>query len=180
MGVSDYNLSLDKQNGTIYLQIPEDENTDRVVSNIIEKGSVEIKDSKDSTVYLTEQYLKTAKALYGTTESGTTVYLELEFNKEGTEILKDLSENEYATLPEEETTEDDTKEESTSEENTESEEETTEEEKQKEVILAISGSDVITTSFDEPIIDGKIDLSMNQTTTDTEQMNLVLKILQRL
>ena len=61
-GVQDYNLSMDKQSGTIYIQIPEDTNTDRVVNNITQTGSVELKDSKDdSKVYLKSENLKESR-----------------------------------------------------------------------------------------------------------------------
>lgn len=193
IGVEEYNLSLDKQTGDLYLQIPEDKNTDRVVSNITETGSIELKDSEDGTVYLTNNNLKQAKTLYNTTESGTVVYLELIFNKEGKEILKDLSENEYAKLPEEdekesseESTEEDSTDENATDENTtddnqteenknEETSENEEEQTQKEITLSMSGSDVLTTSFDEPIVDGKIDLTMNQASTDSETISDALQ-----
>ena len=118
----------------------------------------------------------------------------------GTEILKNLSENEYATISEDDTTEDTTTENTTTEENTTeenttgenatgedvaeesaentttSDEESTESEEetettQKEITLSISGNDIITTSFDTPITDGIIDLSMNSATTDTDSIS---------
>jgi Holliday junction resolvase len=174
--VGDYNLSLDKSTGKIYIQIPETDNTDFVVSNLQDTAVVEIKDSEDGTVYLTNDDLDKAVAFYNTTSSGTVVYLELQFNENGTEILKNLSENEYATIEEddedeaEETTEDadETEEtESESEDTTDSEDS---EVTQKEITLSISGSDVVTTSFDDPITDGTIDLSMNNATSDTDSL----------
>ena len=123
----EYNISLDKQTGKIYLQIPETTSTDFIVSNIIEVSDFEIADSEDGTVYLDNDDLKEARAVYNTTDDGTIVYLELEFTKEGAEILEELSSNEYKTLEddedeeeeetdEEEETEDDTEEETTDEE----------------------------------------------------------------
>ena len=40
MRVQEYNLSMDKETGKIYIQIPENSITDKVVSNITEIGSV--------------------------------------------------------------------------------------------------------------------------------------------
>ena len=160
-GVEDYTLSLDKTTGKMYLQIPEDSNTDRVVSNITEIGDFEIKDSEDGTVYITNQNLKKVSAMYNTTDSGTTVYLDIQLDKEGTSILKELSLNQYATIGDETLTE---------EEETENEEVV-----QKEITLAISGNDIVTTSFDDPITDGVIDLSMNSESTDNEEINETLK-----
>ena len=173
MGIEDYNLSLDKSTGKMYLQLPEDSATDRVVSNILETGSFEIKDSEDGTVYITKQQLKKASAMYNTTETGTIVYLHMQLDKEGTSILKDLSTNQYATIeePQEENT-------TTEEKKTDSKEAKTEESEevaQKEITLAISGNEVITTSFKDPIEDGVIDLSMNAASTDNETINETLK-----
>ena len=155
-GVQDYNLSMDKQTGTIYLQIPEDNNTDRVVSNIAEIGSVELKDSKDSSrVFLTNDNFQKAQVLYSSTTTGTAVYLDLQFDKQGKDTLKDISENEYKKIEE---NEDDKNPEENSEEKQE----------QKEVTLYISGNSVTTTSFEEPITDGKIGLRMGQVSMDPE------------
>lgn len=189
MGIEDYNLSLDKKTGKMYLQIPEDNSTDRVVSNITETGSFEIKDSENGTTYITKNHLKKASAMYNTTESGTTVYLHMQLNKEGTSILKDLSTNEYATLKESEeenTTSEENADETVGENETTSNETKTEhtedetkteekEETQKKIALSISGNDMVTTSFDDPIEDGVIDLSMNRASTDNDEINDTLK-----
>ena len=181
-GVQDYNLSMDKQSGTIYIQIPEDTNTDRVVNNITQTGSVELKDSKDDTkVYLKSENLKEAKVLYNQETTGTAVYMSLQFNKEGKEILKNISENEYKTLPEKDTdkSEDDNNEEnkeadntdeSKKEDSTESSSSEENKEEQKQVTLYISGSAVTTTSFDEPVETGNIDLRTAQPTTDSDAL----------
>lgn len=188
-GVKDYNISLNEENGTMYLQIPENSTTDHTVSNILQVGKFEVKDATDRTkVYLTNADLKKASAIYNTTTSGTTVYLELEFDKNGTEVLKNLSEGDYKTLPEDENeTENETIDENaveaeaevstdpnaTQEENSNetSSEETTEEKEQKKVVITVDDSDLIETSFDEAIQDGFINLSMGQASTDIDAIN---------
>ena len=168
-GVQDYNLSMDKQSGTIYIQIPEDNNTDRVVNNITQTGSVELKDSKDdSKVYLKSENLKEAKVLYSQVDAGTAVYMSLQFNKEGKDTLRNISENEYKTLPEESTENSEDNEESESSKSEENKDENKEE--QKEVTLYISGSAITTTSFDEPVETGNIDLRIAQPSTDSETL----------
>ena len=186
-GVQDYNLSMDKQTGTIYLQIPEDNNTDRVVSNIAEIGSVELKDSKDSSrVFLTNDNFQKAQVLYSSSTTGTAVYLDLQFDKQGRDTLKDISENEYKKIGEkkdEEKSEDNSQEENSEEndsekaetsdekdnsEDKENEENSEEKQEQKKVTLYISGNSVTTTSFEEPITDGKIGLRMGQVSMDPE------------
>lgn len=201
LGVEDYNIGLDTQNGTIYLQIPEDNTTDHTVSNILQVGNFEIRDSKDpSKVYITNDEIKNVAALYNTTTTGTTVYLEIEFNETGKNILKEISGGEYATQEEssetnttdnstqtentvetenaveaEATTENQTEESSSTEGEENSTSETTEEDTQKEITLAIDDNDMITTSFDTAIEDGIIDLSMGQETTDAESITDTLQ-----
>ena len=185
LGVQDFNLSMNKQTGTIYIQIPEDNITDRVVNNITQTGSVELKDSKDdSKVYLKSENLKEAKVLYNQENTGTAVYMSLQFNKEGKDTLKNISENEYKTLPEKDTdsnksedanTEenkeaDDTNESKKEDSNTEKTNAEENKEEQKQVTLYISGSAVTTTSFDEPVETGNIDLRTAQPTTDSEAL----------
>ena len=211
LNVEDYNLSLDTQNGTITLQIPEDSETDHTVSNILQISKFEIRDSEDSSnVFITNDNIKDISSAYNTDQNGTIVYLQIAFNKEGTNKLKELSTGEYATKPEDE---------SENEENTESENETTDEnaveaetemqneeedsnnenatkedkentadeastensseestdenaeEEQKKIVLAIDTNDMITTSFDDPIENGIISLSMGRATTDSEEIS---------
>lgn len=173
MGVEDYNISLDKEDGKIYIQMPEDENSDRVVSNITETGKFEIKDSKENTIYITTSNLKSVKSMYQSTENGVATYVQFKLNKEGKEILKKLTSNEYAkketssdtnTANEEENSENKT--ESTSEEN---------KEEQKELSIYINGSNVTTTSFESPIEDGIIPLTIGKTSTDDDQISENLK-----
>ena len=190
--VEDYNLSLNKENGDIYLQIPENSETDHTVSNILQVAKFEIKDSEDtSNVLVTNDDLEKVSAMYNTTTSGTTVYLQIEFNKNGKNILKDLSTGEYKTdenatnetnSTDNTTSEDgennDTNEENTENKNTEGENTTSSEETsktQKKIILSIDNNDMITTSFDDPIEDGVIDLSMNKATTDQDSISDTLQ-----
>ncbi len=179
-GVEDYNISVDKDNGTIYMQIPENANTNKVVSNVAETGTVELKDSEDGTLLIKSENFKKATARYGSTDSGNVVAIILEFNKDGQEILQNISSNEYKTIEKKEnsseTDNSENSEEGTSEENTENSEtentdtenaETENEEKQKEIAIYISGAKAITKSFDKPVVNGKIDdLSIGQPTTD--------------
>lgn len=173
-GLQEYNLSMDKESGKIYIQVPENSITDRVVSNITELGSIELKDSKDSSqVFLTNENFENAKVMYGSTSTGTAVYLDIQFDKEGKNTLKNLSENEYKKIEESESSEEEKTEETENEESENKDEEKTEEQteekaEQKEVVLYMSGSEVTSTSFEEPVIDGKISLRMGQVSTNSE------------
>ena len=182
LGVQDYNISQNGDNGSIYLQIPENENTDHVLSNLLQIGNFEIKDSEDSSkVFINNDNLKKVSTVYNTTANGTTVYLQFDFDKNGKKTLKDLSSGEYKTNTEdntsssneEETPENNSEETAESTENSETEQK--EEDKQKKIILAIDDSDLITSSFDDVMETGSINLSMNRATTDQDSINETLK-----
>lgn len=182
LGVQDYNISQNGDNGSIYLQIPENENTDHVLSNLLQIGNFEIKDSEDSSkVFINNDNLKKVSTVYNTTANGTIVYLQFDFDKNGKKTLKDLSFGEYKTNTEdntsssneEETPENNSEETAESTENTETEQK--EENKQKKIILAIDDSDLITSSFDDVMETGSINLSMNRATTDQDSINETLK-----
>lgn len=190
LGVDDYNVSVSMQDGTLYIQVPENKMADKIVSNITETGALQLKDSEDGTVFISEKNLERAAAMYNTETTGTTVYLDLQFDKEGAKKLKELSENEYKTIEKQEDTENNndveaeteeeqstettetSTEESSEETSTEtSTEETAEEEKQKKITLSMSGSDVTSTSFDEVMGNGRIDLTIGQASKETETIN---------
>lgn len=174
LGIEDYNISLDKNTGLIYIQLPENSDTDTVVSNIAEIETVELKDADDEKELLKKENFKEATVTYGSTSDGKqAVILQLEFDKEGTEILKDLSQNEYKTLTEEEKkakteeTESNTTENDKAKTDSDKEEKTTEEVQQKKVAIYISGSKALDFSFSKPVLDGKIsELSLGNPTTD--------------
>lgn len=188
-GVQDYNLSMDKVSGKIYIQIPENSNTDRIISNLTEIGGVELKDSEDDTkVFLTNDNFKKAKMqAKGTIDTGKLISLDIMFNKEGKNILKDLSENEYKKIEEkkdeensdeansDEESHNEEEHEEAKEENDQEEqesEENTEEAKQKKVALYFSGSVITTMEFEKPNKDGKIGLVMGgQYITDEQKAN---------
>ncbi len=196
-GVADYNISLDANTGTICLQIPENSTTNHTISNILQVAKFEIRDSEDtSKVYLTNDSLKNVSAAYNNMTTGTAVYLQLEFNKDGQNKLKELTSGEYATKKEEEnqdtenTTDTEnaaetentsegeaniTSEETSSDENKEESENTEEpKEEQKKISIVMDGTELITSSFDEPIENGVISLTMGQTSTDADAINNTL------
>lgn len=181
--VEDYNISLDKKTGKIYLQIEENDDTDQIITNVKETGTFVIKDSEDGTVLLDNSKIKTSRVMYNNQENGTVVFVEIEFNKEGKEILTEITGNTYATLPEEENnttnettsseenvTENEENEDSTSNETTEETTEKEEEKVQKKVTLSMSGNDIQTTSFSNAMTEGKIDLTMNSATVDSKSI----------
>lgn len=161
MNVGYYEIKCNEADGTIYLEIPENTNTDYITQYSVTKGSFELKDSDSGEVLLTNKNIKEAKVQYSTTTTGTTVFLTIEFDKEGKEILKEISTNSSENEKEEAENE--------SEENDEIEDSETEE-TSREVTLTLDGETIIKSDFEDPITDGIIQLSLG-TSQDTEQIN---------
>ncbi len=182
-GAGEYEISVDNETGDILVQIPENENTDSLVSNINTIGNFEIIDADTKEVLMDNNDIKLVNVMYGSsssTSSGTTVYMNIEFNKEGTKKLENIS-NTYVESDEDtsnttadntttdNTTTDNTTADNTTTDNTTSEENTTETTK-KEITLKIDDEEIMTTSFDEPIENGKLQLSMGSSTTDVDTL----------
>ena len=180
LGVDNYIVKLDDKTGDILIEIPENDNTDSVISNIGTTGKFEIVDSKTKEVLMDNNDIKSARVMYGsnntsTTSAGTTVYLEIEFNKDGAQTLENIS-NDYKkqnTTNETNTTnvtnETNTTENTntTNETNTDSTEST---EEQKEITMLIDDEEIMTTSFDETLETGKLQLSIGSATTDQKTL----------
>lgn len=171
-----YEIKLDETNGDIIIEIPESGQTDTIVSNINTVGKFEIIDTETEEVLMDNSDIKTAKVMYGSsstsTSYGTTVYLDIEFTKEGAKKLEEIS-SKYVKVEEntETTAEDETSEEKTDEEDTENEEEvedTTNTE--KTITMKIDDEEIMTTSFEEPIATGSLQLSVGSSTTDTKTL----------
>ncbi len=163
--VDNYIIRLDEETGDILIEITENNNTDSIVSNLGTTGKFEIIDTDTQEVLMDNNDIKLANVMYGsdstsTTSSGTAVYLNIEFTKEGTKKLEDIS-NKYV-----ETT-NTTTENTTTDETTDQTEETTE----KTVTMKIDDEEIMTTSFDEPLRTGKLQLSIGNSTTNTDTLN---------
>ena len=177
-GAGEYEIAVDNETGDILVEIPENENTDSLVSNINTIGNFEIIDADTKEILMDNNDIKLVNVMYGSsssTSSGTTVYMNIEFNKEGTKKLENIS-NTYVESDEdtsnttsENTTTDNTTEENTTTDNTTSTEDSTETTK-KEITLKIDDEEIMTTSFDEPIENGKLQLSMGSSTTNVETL----------
>lgn len=150
MNVSNYFIRLDEATGDINIEIPENSVTDYIAQYTITKGEFAIIDSETAEVLVTNQDLKETTVQYGATTSGTTVYLNIQFNDEGTEKLKNIS-NTY--IKSEDAEGNDTT---------------------KKVKLTLDGESIIETYFEEEIPNGLIQLSIG-TSTDTAQLQTYLQ-----
>lgn len=160
LGVQYYNISLNEKTGEMIIEIPEDSSTDTVVGRLNTVGKFEIIDNDTKEVLLDNNNIKSSDVLYNTTSSGTTVYLEISFNKDGKKKLEEISKT-YVKTEESNTT---------SEENNTTEGTDTTETTEKKITMKIDDEEIMTTSFDEPLTTGKIQLSVGTATTDASTL----------
>ena len=81
LGVENYIVSVNEENGEILVKIPEDSRTDTIVSNLNTTGKLEIIDTETKEVLINNKDIKTSSVMYNNTQNGTAVYLEISFNK---------------------------------------------------------------------------------------------------
>lgn len=154
LSVENYIIRLDEQTGKIILEIEENEDTDYIVSNIATTGKFEIVDSQTNEVLMTNQDIKLSNVMYGQDTSGTAVYLNIQFTKEGAKKLEEIS-NKYVPAPEKTETEENAEEEKVED---------------KKVSLKIDGQEIMSTSFEEPVKTGQLQLSMGNAAKNEETL----------
>ena len=169
LGIDNYVTKLDEASGDILVEIPENDITDSIISNIGTTGKFEIVDSDTEEVLMDNSDIKRARVMYGSNStsasSGTSVYLDIEFNKEGTNKLKDIS----STYVESSNTANETNT-TNATDNTTTDESSSTETTTKEVTMKIDDEEIMTTSFDETIETGRLQLSIGSATTDTSTL----------
>ena len=154
MQVNNYDIRQNSENGTIILELPEDDNTDRTVGQLSLQGKFEIIDKDTNEVLMTNDDLKSVQSRYGTTSSGTTsIVLNIQFNKEGTEKFKNIT-NTYV-----QTTK------TVEQEGEEAKEETV----TKEISIKIDDTTLLSTHFSEQVTNGLLQLSVDSSANSTTE-----------
>ena len=148
LGISEYLIRMNENDGTITVQMPEDSMTDLAAQFLYTKGDFVI-ENEDGQVLMDNSNIERVQVGYSTTTSGTAIYLNIEFNKDSVETLKEIT-NTYVTSEDEEGND-----------------------TSKEILLKIDGSTLLQTSFDTEITNGILQLVMGTSTdTDTIQTNI--------
>ena len=182
--VEDYSVSLDENTGKIEIDLPENNQTDIILSDITQKGNFQIADSSTNEVLLSNSDIKSVDVGKQVNGSYTVVYMNINFNMQGAKKFKNVtvkyqnnvSENTIAagntTEENTTTTENSTEENSTSEENTA--ENTTSDEsadssnESRQVVLKIDDTTMMTTSFTEVIDNGTLSLTIGSSKDNDE------------
>ena len=163
MNVSNYVIKVNETTGEITLEFEENDGTDEIVSNFWTVGKFEISDSQTQEILMSNEDINKVDVMYNNGEAGTNVYMDIVLTKEGKEKLKNIS-NTYKTVEKEENIE----------ENVE-EKEKPEEDNQKKVTLKIDNQEIMTTSFDEVIEIGRLQLSVGKPSKSSKEVNLIAK-----
>ena len=181
-GAQDYTISLNKENGTITVELSEDANTDTYVYLLTADAKVQIKEKDADTELLSDSMVKKAMYTYtANVEGAYQVYLELHLTEDGQTKIEEIKNNyavfadevaeieaakstkeseETETTEGEETTEDETNTDATTEE-------PSTEETKKIAALTIAG-----TEYDiDKIEKNKISIKMGGETTSTVTIN---------
>lgn len=151
MGISEYLVKLNEQTGELFIELPEDTKTDQTLSSLTYVGKFEIKDSDTEEVLLDNKDVKHASVVYGSTSSGTAVYLSVEFGKEGKQKLEDITKTYISSTDEEGNT------------------------VTKNVSIELDGDSLIKTYFGETISTGILQLSIGTASTSNEQISTYIE-----
>lgn len=173
LGVQDYNISLNEENGQITIETEENEETDNLVSNLALAGKFTIIDKDTQEVLMNSNDIKKVQVLSGPASSSSNavaVYLDIQFTKEGTEKFEKITETYTGVDEDTNKTEEETTEEETTETEDKSTEESTDEDSEKtnEITMKIDDQEMMSTSFDEVIKTGKIQLTYGTSSTDQD------------
>lgn len=149
LSISEYLIRLNEKDGSLTVQIPEDNMTDIASQFLYSQGKFTIED-EDGQVLLSNSDLKKVQVGYSNETTGTTVYLSFVFNEESIEKVKEIS-NTYVTSSDEEGND-----------------------TSKKISMNIDGSPLIETSFEEEISNGTIYLTLGSA-QDNETINSYLE-----
>lgn len=191
--VQDFSVSCDENNGKIIIILPENDQTDIILSDITQPGKFTIKDSDTEEVLITNEDVRKVNVGINNSMYGSQIYMGIYFNTKGTNKFKNITKTYQNAVEENNTDENEVAEENqTTDENeiveenestnetvneevngTEenSEESETSEEKNKQVTLNIDDSTMMTTNFTEIIDNGVLSLSLGSSSTGSVAMD---------
>ena len=177
LGAQDYTISLNKENGTVRVELPENDNVDMYIYYLYASQKITIKDTDSKDILLNDEMIKVAKYSYSNDSKGAyQVYEEIELTKDGQAKLNELL-NDYALLATDVTEienakkaseSESTKTESTSEESTETTENTSTDEQNTESTKTQSTTEE--TSSNSEITKKTAKLYVNDTTYDISKI----------
>lgn len=176
LGVTSYVIRLDEETGKLIVELPENDDTDNILDVISTVGKFEIVDAETNEVLLNNDDIDTSNIYRNDTSYGTEMSFSIEFTPDGAKKLEEVSKK-YVAEKEENKSEDKTE---NSEETTETNEEATEstvaeetvaeENKEKKVSFKLDDTELMSTTFDEPVTTGKMYLTVGQAATTSDDL----------
>ena len=94
MGVGEYRLNLNKETGEINIKLQENDDIEEAIEHLKQQGKFTIIDKDTEEILLDNSDVKSAKVVYGASDeagTSTTIYLQINFNKEGAKKLEEIS-----------------------------------------------------------------------------------------
>lgn len=158
LGVEQYTIKQNENDGKIQIEMTEDDNTEEIMSVLAQNGKFELVDSETKEVLLNNSNIKNTKLVYGQDSSGVSVYLQIEFNKDGKSKLEEISKTYIKTT----------------EQVTDENGETKDEEVTKNVDILFDGETFRTTYFGEPIADGNLNVMIGSATNSAALQQYVV------
>lgn len=153
LGVEQYTIKQDLTNGNIQIQMTENDNTNNIIENLTKEGTFELADSETKEVLIDSSRVKSTNVVYGQADTGTTVYLQVNLDKEGKKKLEEISKV-YV-----QTTVQTTNEEGETKDSTET----------KKVDLKLNGETYNSTYFGDTLSNGVLNIPMG-TSSDTSSL----------
>lgn len=200
MGIEDYTVRCDEATGQIEITIPENDQTEYILSDITQKGSFEIRNTSNDEVLMNNDDIRSVKVeiVPSSYNVGTSsIYMNINFNNAGSKKFKNITrdyqnvvtndtadnsvaetESTYNETTENEASQSEfddnsTNEDATNETTNEVSEETSEEKDDTtEIGLYIDGTSMMTTSFTEVIDNGVMSLSLGSSSSDEQAKTL--------
>lgn len=151
----EYNLRLDTVTGELIVEVPDDDNISIVQSAVTTIGKLEIIDEQTGVILLDSSDIKNVQSgIYD--NSGYQVCLQINFNKEGTEKLKNIS-NKYIKYTND-----------------------AGEEKTDYVTVNLDGQAITTTYFGEELSNGILQIPIGNTLTEAGEASALAKDVDRI
>lgn len=175
LNIDNYNVTCDESTGRIVVDLPEDDKTDIILSDLTEVGKFTIEDGETGEVLLDNGDVKSVK--FGQQNTGTSssssLIMGIEFNSKGTKKFRNITKEYQNELAENSTEESNT----TNSTNTTETENSTDssEKKDKKVKIKIDDAEILTTDFSEVIDNGVLTLTVGNANDET-QRNSALNI----
>ena len=176
----EYNIRLDAQTGELVLEIPDDDNVEDVETLVTSVGKLEIVDAQNGLLLLDDSGIKNVTSTYNSSaENGYQAYLIINYNKQSSEKLKEIS-NKYIEIKKETASDEVNVENTDSNENAETDENVEQNTGDNEktinyIMIKLDNQTVLKTYFGQELSNGTIQIPMGNATTDVNEFTKTYK-----